>query len=298
MNETIAVIVTYNRKKLLQECVDALLNQTIKCDILIIDNNSIDGTEDFVKSIISNEDKSSKIFYHNTRKNIGGAGGFSLGVKKGTLYGYKYLWIMDDDCIVEKEALEELFKVRDKHYGEFGFLASNVIYDDGEICLLNTPRQGMYKKRYFLDEEEYICDRASFTSILVPSAVVRDIGLPIRDFFIWGDDLEYTRRISKKYCCYACMKSIAVHKPTNKRSCDIASDDGERLDRYQYVYRNDVYIYKREGVLGLIYILFRDIKHIIKCLFSQSKNKIEKCKIIISSTWKGLFFNPSVEMVE
>ena len=42
-NETIAVVVTYNRLQLLKECIEALLNSSVKSDILIINNNSSDG---------------------------------------------------------------------------------------------------------------------------------------------------------------------------------------------------------------------------------------------------------------
>lgn len=48
-----AVVVTYNRKTLLKECIESLLAQTYKnLDILVIDNASTDGTEGFVKKSI------------------------------------------------------------------------------------------------------------------------------------------------------------------------------------------------------------------------------------------------------
>ena len=45
MSKVIALILTYNRKKLLQEAIDALLKQTACFDILIVDNASTDGTK-------------------------------------------------------------------------------------------------------------------------------------------------------------------------------------------------------------------------------------------------------------
>ena len=48
MNKKVeAVVVTYNRKALLQECIDAILNQTVSVEkLILIDNNSTDGTEE------------------------------------------------------------------------------------------------------------------------------------------------------------------------------------------------------------------------------------------------------------
>lgn len=42
------------------------------------------------------------IFYFNTGRNLGGAGGFNFGVRKAYEAGYDYIWLMDDDTIVEK----------------------------------------------------------------------------------------------------------------------------------------------------------------------------------------------------
>ena len=59
MNKYVEVVVTYNRKKLLEENISALLNQTFEShDVLIVDNNSNDGTGDMVSTI---QDKKSKI---------------------------------------------------------------------------------------------------------------------------------------------------------------------------------------------------------------------------------------------
>lgn len=110
MNKYAEVIVTYNRKKLLKENIEALLNQTFKDhDILIVDNNSNDGTKEMVAEI---QDK--RIKYYNTGKNLGGAGGFAFGLRKAIELGYLYAWIMDDDSIPEKRHCKALW-IRDRH---------------------------------------------------------------------------------------------------------------------------------------------------------------------------------------
>ena len=48
------VIVTYNRLSLLKECISALKNQTYKINkIYIINNNSTDGTSDYLQELIA-----------------------------------------------------------------------------------------------------------------------------------------------------------------------------------------------------------------------------------------------------
>jgi len=102
-----AVVVTYNRKELLKECLDALLAQTYPVDsIILIDNASIDGTPEFLKE--QGYLKNPKIDYVRLPENTGGAGGFHEGVKRGYKKGYDWLWLMDDDAIAQKNTLEEL----------------------------------------------------------------------------------------------------------------------------------------------------------------------------------------------
>lgn len=85
MEKVVAVVVTYNRKKLLEENIKALLEQEDKdFDILIVDNSSTDGTQEMVEKY-----KTDKLKYINTGKNLGGAGGFNFGVRQAIKQGYR-----------------------------------------------------------------------------------------------------------------------------------------------------------------------------------------------------------------
>ena len=74
MNTVIAVVVTYNRQFLLEQCIDALKKQTCKIDkILVINNGSTDKTEAWLRGQPGIE--------FITQQNLGGAGGFYTGIK-------------------------------------------------------------------------------------------------------------------------------------------------------------------------------------------------------------------------
>ena len=115
--KVIAVIVTYNRKELLKESINALLKQNYKnLRILIIDNNSTDGTKEHISEELKNEN----VIYENTGENLGGAGGFNYGMKLAANMDCDYVWIMDDDCIVHKDSLQELVNSAEKLKDNFG----------------------------------------------------------------------------------------------------------------------------------------------------------------------------------
>ena len=101
MNDTAAVVVTYNRCEMLRQNIECLLNQKdAVCDIYVIDNASTDPTRETVESFTDE-----RVHYFNTGANLGGAGGFEWGVRQAVRDGYKYVWLMDDDTLPSDTAL-------------------------------------------------------------------------------------------------------------------------------------------------------------------------------------------------
>lgn len=287
MNKTAALIVTYNRKNLLVECIKALQRSIEPCDIIVIDNASTDGTAEALVEFTRNN----SISYYNTGANLGGAGGFNFALKTALSLGYESMWIMDDDCIVKPHALSELTAFAKQH-PDYGFLSSQVLWTNGKRCLMNEQKliEGN------LDSEKPVrCRQATFVSLLLRADAVREVGLPISDFFIWGDDVEYTRRMSSVFPCWYVPSSIVVHKTANNAGSDIATDNSNRLDRYRYAYRNEVYIARKEKGTRILYQGAKILYHSARVLALSSSDKRKRLEIIWSASREGLNFNPTVE---
>lgn len=237
MSETVAaVVVTYNRKELLIECLEALRNQTYKPDaIFIIDNKSDDGTPALLleKNYISklpgkdiNENQliqnhvsslntpTEKIAINYVRKfkNDGGSGGFHEGMKQAYEAGYDWLWLMDDDVRANYSALEKLLMVKE----QAKVLVPIRIDLNGNICETATlayKKKSFIKKLYefdfgsfkspigvkkVLDKSGYILlENFAFEGPLIHRIVIDKIGLCVKNFFIFYDDTEYALRIIK-----------------------------------------------------------------------------------------------------
>lgn len=290
----IAVVVTYNRKELLKESINALIHQNYQnCRILVIDNNSTDGTREYIDELV--DDK--KVIYVNTGSNLGGAGGFNYGIRKAAEIGADFVWVMDDDCIVHKHTLDNFIIADKKINKEYGFLSSKVLWKDGAVCTMNVQRKTLTKNVEDFNTSIVPVTMASFVSLFIPMERVHEFGLPIKDFFIWTDDWEYTRRLSRYYPCYLVNKSVVTHKSANNIGASIETDTDDRLDRYNYLYRNDMYLYRREGIKGIGYEIPRLTAHIIRVLKSDCNKKMTRIKIIIKATLKGIRFNPDIEYV-
>lgn len=300
MNTIIAVIVTYNRKKLLEKCIDANLGQSYdKFDIVVIDNASTDGTEELVKSKMK---QSSRLFYENTKANLGGAGGFSYGVKWAVNKGYDYIWLMDDDTIPDVDCLEKLLNADKLLDGKYGFLSSYAKWTDGKPCEMNVPSISQRWRNTITEEFDnsiIALDSASFVSMFIRRTVIETYGLPIKEFFIWGDDVEYSKRISQKTPGYFVYDSQVVHEMASNRATTISDETNkDRLGRYKYLYRNLYYIAKKGAKREKILFWLR-VKNDLKAVRKSSEpHKFTKSKIIIKSAVSGLFFKPKVEFVK
>ena len=291
--KTAAVVVTYNRKTLLLENLKCLLSQKTICDldIIVIDNNSSDGTLTALKE----HDFLKKIIYINTEKNLGGAGGFQFGIKYAAEREYDYIWLMDDDCMPQENSLQKLLDVAKEKHDNFGFLASKVLWKDGKICTMNIPRKTVFKSVEDFDTRIIPIEMASFVSLLIPVRIVEKLGLPIKEFFIWTDDWEYTRRISRQILGYMVNDSVVIHKSKNNYGANIAYEASDRLDRYNYLYRNDVYLYRREGITGFLYEVVRLLNHTARVLVKAKDHRTMRLGYIWKSTLDGLSFNPAIE---
>ena len=297
-----AVIVTYNRKAKLRCCIDALLRQTgsVMPDIIVVDNNSSDGTDSMMKEYSGTPG----IVYHRLLLNSGGAGGFAYGLRRAVEAGYDHVWLMDDDCVPADDALAEFMKYDSLHHGEYGFLSSRILWKDGSLCEMNVQRETVFRDipAGKLSEGSTPSEvaMASFVSLFIPSHVVYDVGLPIREFFLWTDDWEYTRRISLKYPCMVIPTSVAVHNCDANAGADISKADKARLDRFRYLYRNDVYLYRREGIRGFGYEAARLAVHMGRVMLNGRSLKEKRSMIgtIVRGTAEGLSFYPCIDRVK
>lgn len=294
MNQVAAVIVTYNRISLLKECIKNLLMQTVSCDILIVDNNSNDGTQQYIKDAYENFEH---VLYRNMGSNLGGAGGFNYGMRWAVEKGYSFVWVMDDDCIPKKDALQYFLDFEKKNTNAYGYLSSKVLWKDHSVCKMNVQRKTMYRAVHDFESDCVPIVMASFVSLFIPAKIIKEVGLPIKEFFIWTDDWEFTRRISLKYKCYLLNNSVVMHKSINNVGASIVYAPINQLSRFNYLYRNDVYLYRREGFNGWIYEGIRLLFHIIRVLIFSKDNKIKRIQAIIYNSFRGILFKPFVEKV-
>ena len=298
MNEVATVVVTYNRKELLRECIEALLKSDAPSDIFIIDNNSTDGTKEYIADIVKENDN---VIYKHLKRNVGGAGGFSAGMNYVVKRGYKYVWIMDDDTIVKPDTLSKLLDAAAMLHDNFGFLSSTVAWTNGNDCKMNIQT---YNKnindiqRYYKKNGLWPVRAATFVSLLFTANAIKGVGLPKREYFIWGDDKEYTRRMSKNKNCYNVIDSKVVHKTVGNEGSNITKDDISRIDRYVYAYRNDLATARDEGIGEVAVYSAGFCLNMVRVVLFARDNKAKRLKAMLTGLMYGLKFSPKVRYIK
>ncbi len=123
------IIVSFNTKKITKNCIDSinrsLYNSKIKYEIIVVDNNSYDGSKELLEKLA--KDKSTKVVYHQTNDNLGFGRGNNVGVKiaKG-----KYILLLNSDTIVLNRAIEKLYDFYLKNEKKVHFLGAKLLNKD------------------------------------------------------------------------------------------------------------------------------------------------------------------------
>ncbi len=188
------VVVTFNRRNLLERCLLAIAAQTSRLDqLIIIDNASTDGTGEWLATWLPERVGYAELV--TLTENLGGAGGFAEGLRIAIQRGAEWIWMMDDDAEPHLDALTELLKVADDSANVYGSLATHGANTSWVIRLIGPPQMSV-------DEVAAVPRRADveslpFLGFMVHRDLVKTIGLPDAGFFIAADDVEYCLRATR-----------------------------------------------------------------------------------------------------
>lgn len=197
--KTLAVVVTHNRLELLRRCIQSLRNQTKPVDeILIINNDSSDGTETFLE----NEN-----ITFITQGNSGSSGGWNTGIQFALENKFDACWLMDDDGFPSKNAFEELCK---NFKDEESCLSSVVLKENVTnefvfpLPILNSalnPALFLFPRKIFSLKSNKLSGLAKypfvhlFNGSLIRCSSIERIGNVNTNFFMMGDEVDFFYRL-------------------------------------------------------------------------------------------------------
>lgn len=281
---TAVIIVTYNRWAYLQAGLRALGPQLSPDDnIIVVDNGSTDGTRENVAT----EFPSVQLI--KSTSNIGGAGGFALGLDVALSRHFTHAWLMDDDGEPAPDAYATLMEAA-RSLPNAAFWASTTWFYHGTV---EDARSGLGLTPAIpgSGDAEYVTytHKATFVGLLINLNVARRQALPLSDFFIWHDDSEYTARLSRERPGVRVSASQIIH-PFKEEYLDF----GERL---RYDIRNRLWIL-RNRALGAPWLRREQLRAVPRTIASQalrSRNKATYFRALASGLKQGLLQRPNVD---
>ena len=220
-----AVVLTFNRKRLLVECLDAVLGQSRPPDhVVVVDNASTDGTRELLREHGLLE----RVEWVQLERNLGSSGGFHHGVAAARRGDWDWVWVMDDDAEPRPDALERLLASPAAGDPGTAVLATAVVDPAGEIearvqrGFFRGTLQPLPRSAYMPGSTPEV-DYVSFVGMLVRGDCARATAPPKAELFIWGDDLEYCLRLRRCGAIRVVPEAVIVHKEvgqvhTNRRA--------------------------------------------------------------------------------
>jgi rhamnopyranosyl-N-acetylglucosaminyl-diphospho-decaprenol beta-1,3/1,4-galactofuranosyltransferase len=286
-HEVYAVVVTHNRLVLLQECIQAIEEQTHQVHgIIVVNNGSSDGTAEWLKS----QQKLIVI----SQGNLGGAGGFNVGIRQAHGRGASWIWCMDDDTIPQQDCLAKLFAASIPSHGKSDapvVLCSNVKWTDGTAHVMNRPWLRAPSPATYVNGLVYI-RACTFCSVLIRGDMVRRYGLPFKDFYIWGDDFEYTARVLRDGTGLFVPTSEAIHK--TKTNYFTINDPGPR---HYFSIRNNIWIIRFSNGLSK-WEKFGTLRYLINIMTIQylltHRFSGQALSAVLRGLYDGLFSRPDL----
>ncbi len=257
-----AVIVTFNRLDKLQVVLDRVVHQTTPAGwIVLVDNASTDGTAEYLAS----DPFPGRLHVISLPENTGGSGGFSTGMARALELGAEYVWLMDDDCYPELDALEQLVggyeRAVEVASSEITFACSLVKFRDGSAAEMNIPWPAWNWGELVAKGENLVTIRTcSFVSALYPRSTIERLGLPFSEYFIWFDDAAYALLASRIGPGVQVLDSVVSHDMAENKAVNFTQVDDANVWKFAYGARNEAsFRLHHEGLFPFVKFFLRTL---------------------------------------
>ncbi|HEX4223293.1 MAG TPA: glycosyltransferase family 2 protein [Pseudonocardiaceae bacterium] len=246
----VTVVVTYHRRELLTQSLKVIASQTRPPDHLIVVDN---GPDQPAEQVVA--DCPIPTTYLTSHRNLGGAGGFALGMLHALALGAEWVWLADDDGRPADETVLAtlLDEAQRRGLAEVSPVVANM---DTPDTLAFPLRRGLtWKRRTSELGVNFLPGIASlFNGALFRADTLDVIGVPDYRLFVRGDEVEMHRRLIRSGLKFGtCLKVTYLHPDGSDEFKPMlggrfhAQDPGDATKRY-YTYRNRGYLLSQPGM--------------------------------------------------
>ncbi len=211
MKKISVIIVSYNVKYYIEQCINALLwiLRDVSSEVIVVDNHSKDGSVDYLKQKFGK-----RITLVSSNHNLGFAKANNVAIRHAT---GEYILLLNPDTIPTKASIIDTMAFMDAH-PRAGGLGCRMLKADGESALesrrgLPTPMTAFYKMcglcarypshprfgHYYMSgiswEEPHMIEVVSGAFFMLRRSALDETGLLDEDYFMYGEDIDLSCRL-------------------------------------------------------------------------------------------------------
>jgi rhamnopyranosyl-N-acetylglucosaminyl-diphospho-decaprenol beta-1,3/1,4-galactofuranosyltransferase len=253
----VAVVVTRHRRELLADSLKLIATQTRPVDHLVVVDN---GPDQPAREVV--ESFPLPFTYLPSHRNLGGAGGFALGMLHALSLGADWVWLADDDGRpADEHVLAVLLEEAEKRgLAEVSPLVTNI---DAPAKLAFPLRRGLTWKRSSAELSDASGGRgidflpgiaSLFNGALFRASTLDVVGVPDLRLFFRGDEVEVHRRLVRSGLPFGTSLKVSYLHPDGSDEFKPmlggrfhAQDPENEVKRY-YTYRNRGYLLSQPGM--------------------------------------------------
>ncbi len=221
--------------------------------VVVVDNASEDGSEARLRELHP------ELTLLQSGANLGFAGGNNVGLRYALAHGAEYIWLLNNDTLVEPDALSQLVE-KMRRGPELGLCGSTLLYEGQRDTVqalggarynrwLGTVRHiGQHQPRAQTVDERAVEGKLDYligASMLASRAFLETVGLLQDDYFLYFEELDWAARARGRYRLGYASRSVVYHK---EGSSSGGSDRAKAAKSYTadlYALRNRVRFTRR-----------------------------------------------------
>ncbi len=286
----IAVVLNYNGFEDTVACIHSLQNVTYqKLDVVLVDNGSSDGSGDRLRITFPS------LPTILLKENTGYAAGNNAGIRFALGQGSDYVLVINNDVVVDPGFLEPMMNITESQ-PNVGIVTCKVYYKSApqEIfsaagkmnwLLCTGVNKGSHLKTFQKTDTECFTDFACGVLLLMRATMLKTEGLFDEKYFMYFEDVEFSRRILRSFKIVYTPKGIAYHK----------SGGGKGWRSYSELYlfyhtRNRFWVFQKDVFLYRIYVFIFSLMNVLIKTFLISFNIFSDRRRMVRqvvSLWKG-----------
>jgi len=245
--DVVAVLATYKRPQLLQRLLQSLEASTVPVRVIVVDNACDTETQKVTTS------SSLKTYYIPNAENLGVGGGLAKGEQFALdNLTFSHLLILDDDSVVYPDAVEQLWQAMEKHGAEMAVPAilseeeavawSPGVKDRARFAFLHQRPPlpyALFVERFGLATVPV--NWSTGIAMMVSREALQECGLHRDIFWIRGEDLDFSLRISRRFPSLFVPGARVKHLPPKSSMTSLSERQAEYV-KHQAMLQNICYL--------------------------------------------------------